>query len=65
MWFDSTALRKNKNINYETVSNVFNFSHVTMFTFNKDKRTASVNLLDDKYKVFKDVVELQLEKVYR
>ena len=40
-----------------------NFSHVTMFTFNKDKRTASVNLLDDKYKVFKDVVELQLEKV--
>ena len=33
---------------------VFNFSHVTMFTFNKDKRTASVNLLDDKYKVFKD-----------
>lgn len=35
-----------------------------MFTFNKDKRTASVNLLDDKYKVFKDVVELQLEKVY-
>ncbi len=43
---------------------VFNFSHVTMFTFNKDKRTASVNLLDDKYKVFKDVVELQLEKVY-
>lgn len=43
---------------------VFNFSYVTMFTFNKDKRTASVNLLDDKYKVFKDVVELQLEKVY-
>jgi hypothetical protein len=43
---------------------VFNFSHVTMFTFNKDKCTASVNLLDDKYKVFKDVVELQLEKVY-
>lgn len=52
MWFDSTALRKNKNIN------------VTMFTFNKDKRTASINLLDDKYKVFKDVVELQLENVY-
>ena len=43
---------------------VFNFSHVTMFTFNKDKRTASVNLLDGKCKVFKDVVELQLEKVY-
>ena len=43
---------------------VFNFSYVTMFTFNKDKRTASINLLDDKYKVFKDVVELQLENVY-
>lgn len=34
------------------------------FPFNKDKRTASINLLDDKYKVFKDVVELQLENVY-
>lgn len=44
---------------------VFNFSYVTMFTFNKDKRTASINLLDDKYKVFKDVVELQLENVYK
>lgn len=43
---------------------VFNFSYVTMFTFNKDKRIASINLLDDKYKVFKDVVELQLENVY-
>lgn len=43
---------------------VFNFSYVTMFTFNKDKRTALINLLDDKYKVFKDVVELQLENVY-
>ena len=43
---------------------VFNFSYITMFTFNKDKRTASINLLDDKYKVFKDVVELQLENVY-
>ena len=43
---------------------VFNFSYVTMFTFNKDKRTASINLLDDKYKVFKDVVELQLENIY-
>jgi hypothetical protein len=43
---------------------VFNFSYVTMFIFNKDKRTASINLLDDKYKVFKDVVELQLENVY-
>lgn len=43
---------------------IFNFSYVTMFTFNKDKRTASINLLDDKYKVFKDVVELQLENVY-
>lgn len=43
---------------------VFNFSYVTMFTFNKDKRTASINLFDDKYKVFKDVVELQLENVY-
>lgn len=43
---------------------VFNFSHVIMFTFNKDKRTASVRLLDNKYELFRDVVELQLEKVY-